>query len=328
MPALRVLDLLPPPMHNVEVEVLEGLAQVDIREYEDETSLRDLASDVDALLVWYSIPVTKSVIDRMERCKVIVDAGVGYDNIDLESAGRRGIYACNVPDYCVDEVADHTLGLMLALLRKIPAMDSSVRSGNWDFRAAIPIASLRGKVLGVVGLGRIGSAMTLRCLPLGMKVRVYDPYIPPGKEKSFGAEAVSWDRILAESDVLTLHVPLTEETRHMLGLEEFRKMKDTAVVINTSRGEVIDKETMVEALEKGMIGGAACDVLEGEPPAGGEFNTEDPLLQLDNFIVTPHMAFFSFESGMALRRMAAEEIARVLKGEEPRAPVNLEYMDG
>jgi D-3-phosphoglycerate dehydrogenase len=315
-------------MHNVEVEVLKDLAEVDIREYEDEASLREMVSDIDALLVWYSIPVPRSVIERMERCKVIVDAGVGYDNIDLEAAGERGIYVCNVPDYCVDEVADHTLGLMLALLRKIPAMDRSVREGQWDVRLAIPVPRLRGKVVGIVGLGRIGSAVALRCQALGMRVIVYDPYIPPGREKSFGAEAVSWERILEESDVLTLHVPLTEETRHMIGLEEFRRMKDTAVVINTARGEVIDRKALAEALKRGFIAGAACDVLEDEPPIGGEFDPEDPLMKVDNFIVTPHMAFFSYESGVELRTKAAEEIARVLRGEEPRAPVNLEYLRG
>ncbi len=328
MSSFRVLDLLPPPFHNIEAEVLSGLAEVDIQDYEDEESLKGLAKDADALLIWYSIPVTKGVIEGMERCKVIVDAGVGYDNIDLEAAGRKGIHVCNVPDYCVDEVADHALGLMLALLRKIPAMDRSVRSGQWDFRLAIPISSLRGKVLGVVGLGRIGSALTLRCQSLGMRILVYDPYIPPGKEKSFGAEAVSWDRILEESDVLTFHVPLTEETRHMLGVEEFNRMKSTAVVVNTSRGEVIQRPALEGALEKGLIAGAACDVLEDEPPAGGQFDPEDPLLQADNFLITPHMAFFSYESGITLRRMAGEEIRRVLEGNVPRSAVNLEYLRG
>lgn len=326
MTAFRVLDLLPPPMHNVEIEVLKDLAEVDIREYEDEASLRKMVLDIDALLVWYSIPVPRSVIERMERCKVIVDAGVGYDNIDLEAAGERGIYVCNVPDYCVDEVADHTLGLMLALLRKIPAMDRSVREGQWDVRLAIPVPRLRGKVVGIVGLGRIGSAVALRCQSLGMRIIVYDPYIPPGREKSFGAEMVSWERILEESDVLTLHVPLTEETRHMIGLDEFKRMKDTAVVINTARGEVINRRALVEALRKGLIGGAACDVLENEPHIGGEFDPGDPLLRVDNFIVTPHMAFFSYESGVELRTKAAEEVARVLRGEQPRAPVNLAYL--
>ncbi|MFQ5837710.1 MAG: C-terminal binding protein [Thermoplasmata archaeon] len=326
MLSFRVLDLLPPPFHSIEVEVLSGLADVDIQEYEDEASLREMVADIDALLLWYSIPVPQGVIAGMEKCKVIVDAGVGYDNIDLEAAGRKGICVCNVPDYCVDEVADHTLGLILALTRKISSMNKSVHSGQWDFRLAIPVTRLRGKVLGVVGLGRIGSAVALRCHALGMRILVYDPYIPPGKERSFGAEAVSWNRILEESDVLTLHVPLTEETRHMVGPDEFRRMKDTAVVINTSRGEVIAREALQEALEAGLIAGAACDVLEDEPPIGGQFDPEDPLLQHDNFVVTPHMAFFSYESGVELRTKAAEEVARVLKGEEPRAPVNLEYL--
>ncbi len=327
MTSKRVLDLLPPPMHNIEIEVLKDLAEVDIQEYSDEDSLRELAADADALLLWYSIPVPKTVVEAMRTCKVIVDAGVGYDNIDLESAGRRGIYVCNVPDYCVEEVADHTLALMLALLRKIHAMDRSVRSGDWDFRLAIPVARLRGKVLGIVGLGRIGSAVALRANALGLRILEHDPYIPPGREKAFAAEAVSWDRLLEESDILTLHVPLTDETRHMLGPEGFRKMKDTAIVVNTSRGEVVDRAALHEALERGQIAGAACDVLEDEPPAGGRFDANDPLLHHDNLILTPHMAFFSYESGIELRTKAAQEIARVLRGDEPRAPVNLEYME-
>lgn len=321
-----VADFLPPP-HDIEIELLKDVAEVKVFQYKDEESLIEASKDADALLVWYSIPIPERVINMLSKCKVIVDAGVGFDNIDIKVAGERGIYVCNVPDYCVEEVADHTIGLMLMLIRKFHVYDRAVKNGMWDFRVAAPIFRIKGKVLGIVGLGRIGTAVAIRAKALGLKVVAYDPYLPLGREKSLDVERVEdLKELLQKSDVVTLHVPLTDETFHMIGEKEIMMMKPTSYLINTSRGEVIDRNALTKALENKWIAGAACDVLEGEPPTGSTIDINDPLLKLDNVILTPHSAFFSMESGMELRTKAAMEISRVLKGETPKYAVNMDLL--
>jgi len=314
-----VTDFLPPPP-DIESEVLHPIASVHVLQAESEDSLGSEIDEAAALLVWHRIKISEKTIARLKRCKAIVRCGVGFDNVDLAAAGKRGIYVCNVPDYCVDEVSDHTIALLLTLHRKITVYDDSVKSQVWDFRVAKPIRRLKGQTLGIVGLGRIGTATALKAKALGLTVIAYDPYIPPGKEKSLGVEAVDFDRLLEASDIVSLHVPLTEETYHMIGPTQLRKMKPTAIILNTSRGAVIDNRALYDALKEGVIAGAGLDVLEQEPPPA-----DASLLRLPNVVATPHVAFYSEDSLREVRRKAAEEAARILSGGKPRNPVNMEF---
>jgi D-3-phosphoglycerate dehydrogenase / 2-oxoglutarate reductase len=285
-----------------------------------EDEIIELTRGADAVLNCYA-KITARVIEKLDRCKIIARYGIGVDNVDLAAASKARILVTNVPDYCIDEVSDHALALFLALERRIVAADGAVKAGAWDVVAHAGIQRLRGQTLGLVGFGKIAKALASKVQPLGMKVRVYDPYIEPELVARYGAEAISFDRLVAEADVISVHVPLSPETRNLIGQRELARMKPTAFVINTSRGGIVDEQALAEALKAGRIGGAALDVLSVEPPP-----LDHPLRGLSNVILTPHLAFYSRESVIELQTKAAEEVARALKGEPPRSPVNREVL--
>jgi D-3-phosphoglycerate dehydrogenase len=285
-----------------------------------EEEIITLAQDADAVLNCYA-KMAARVIEKLKRCKIIARYGIGVDNVDLAAATKARILVTNVPDYCIDEVSDHALALLLALARRIPVADGAVKAGAWDVVAHAGIRRLRGQTLGLLGFGKIAKALASKVQPLGMKVLVYDPYLDPGLIAQHGAEALELDRLLAEADAISVHVPLSPETRNIIGQRELGRMKSTAFLINTSRGGIVDEHALAVALKEGKLGGAALDVLSVEPPP-----PDHPLRQAPNMILTPHLAFYSRESVIELQTKAAEEVARALKGEPPRSPVNPEVL--
>jgi D-3-phosphoglycerate dehydrogenase len=309
------------PSLDPERAVLEPLG-VELRPQQcrSDDEIIALARDAEAVLNCYA-KMTARVIEKLKRCKIIARYGIGVDNVDLAAATKAKILVTNVPDYCIDEVSDHALALLLALARRLTAADGAVKAGGWDVVAHAGIRRLRGQTLGLLGFGKIAKALASKVEPLGMKVLVYDPYLDPALIAQHGVEAVSLDRLLAEADTVSIHVPLSPETRNIVGKRELARMKPTAFLINTSRGGIVDEQALAEALKAGRVGGAALDVLSVEPPPA-----DHPLRQAPNVILTPHLAFYSRESVIELQTKAAEEVARALKGEPPRCPVNPEVL--
>jgi len=267
----------------------------------------------------------------LEECRIIVRCGVGFDSVDIQAAGAMGIPVCNVPDYGVDEVADHAIGLMLACSRGLVRVERTVRFSlaPWDKRAVGFVPRLAGLTMGIVGLGRIGGATALRAKAFKMRVIACDPYLRPGLEKVLGVQMVDLPTLLAESDVVSLHTPLTEETRNLMDARALARMKPTAFLINTARGAVVDVAALADALSAGRLAGAGIDVLPSEPPT-----TDLPLIKLwqaqsepfVNLIITPHVAFYS-EAGMVeMRVKAAQEIRRALRAEPLLNCVNKEFL--
>src|ERR687891_2735940 len=309
------------PSLEPERAVLEPLG-VELRPQQcrSEEEIINLAQEADAVLNCYA-KMTSRVIEGLKRCRIIARYGIGVDNVDLAGATKAGILVTNVPDYCVDEVSDHALALLLTLARQIAIADAGVKSGTWDVTAHTEIRRLRGQTLGLLGFGKIAKALASKVQSLGMKVLVYDPYVAPDLIFLHGAQAASLERLLAEADTISVHVPLSPETRNLIGQRELRHMKPTAFLINTSRGGIVDEQALAVVLKEGRLGGAALDVLSSEPPS-----PDHPLRQAPNMILTPHLAFYSRESVIELQTKAAEEVARALKGEPPRSPVNPEVL--
>ena len=290
-----------------------------------------LIGDADALVVWHETLIDQPFIDRLQRCKVIVRAGVGFDHIDLEAAARADIPVCNTPDYGTSEVADHALALLLALTRGITAYHEHLRLdpvGNYDFTRAPLVRRIRGTVMGIVGLGRIGTATALRAKAFGMRVIAYDPYLPSGTEIAVGVERTgSLEALLAASDVVSLHAPLTSETRGMIDKAALKAMKDDAILINTARGAIVDTGALIAGLAAGDIAGAGIDVLPEEPP-----QSDDPMALCyadldrsgvkDRLILTPHAAWSSPESQADARRLSAETAILYLREGRLRNLVN------
>ncbi|MEX0756275.1 MAG: C-terminal binding protein [Actinomycetota bacterium] len=278
--------------------------------------VRAAVAGADAILNCYTV-IPAEVIRELEACRVIARYGIGLDTIDLDAATARGIVVTNVPDYCVDEVSDHALALMLALARGVARLDRSVRGGSWTPSDARPLHRLRGRTLGLIGFGKIATTLAAKCGSLGLAVAVYDPFVPDDVVRAAGGEPLPLEALLADADIVSLHAPLTEQTRHLIGDTELAIMKPGAFLINTSRGPLIDHDALDAALETGRLGGVGLDVLETEPPAA-----DDPLLRRDNVIVTPHAAFYSEESVAELQRKAAEQVVAVLAGQAPPYAVN------
>lgn len=302
----------------IEQKVLEPAgARLEIHERLDEDGVLEIVRHADGLLVERA-PINRRVIAGMERCLVVARYGVGYDCIDVQAATDAGIIVCNVPDYCVPEVADHTIALLLDLARSTFQLDAEVRRGVWDvYSGGKTNRRIEGQVLGMVGSGRIGRAVAKRAIAFGLQVIVFDPYVDAEAIKSFGARKVELEELLKTADFVTFHLPLTAETRHLFGAERIRLLKPTAYVVNTARGGLIDQKALTQALMEGRLAGAALDVLEQEPP-----DPSDPLLKMPNVILTPHAAFYSKGASDDLHRMAAEEVARVLRGQRPKSMVN------
>lgn len=284
----------------------------------DEDAVIALARDADALLNQYA-KLTPKVIEALENCKIIIRYGIGVDNVNVPAATKAGIMVCNVPTYGIHEVSDHVVGLFFSSIRKIPAMSETVKKGRWDCNLGRPIYRIHGKTLGLAGFGNIARMVAQKLAPWNLKVLGYDPFISESVFKSHGVEKTSFEQLLKESDFVSAHVPHTAETFHMFSYERFKQMKRGAIFINTARGPLVDEDGLYRALQEGWLAGAALDVMEKEPP-----DPDHPLLSLPNVIITPHMAWYSEESAVDLQRMAAEEVARVLRGEEPLWCLNRE----
>jgi D-3-phosphoglycerate dehydrogenase len=277
------------------------------------------AASSDALLVTYA-KITADMIQRMPKCRIISRFGIGVDNVDIEAATGARIVVTKVPDYCIDEVSDHAMALLLALVRKIPSSSARTHGGRWEMKAVVPIHRLRGSVLGLAGFGRIPQLVAPKAQAFGMKVIAYDPFVPEDAFKRAGVDRVDLAQLLTTSDYISIHTPLTPETRHLFNRETFGRMKRGAYVVNTARGPIIDEAALAEALDAGQIGGAALDVMSQEPPLSS------PLFGRDNVIVTPHTSFYSEESLVELQVKAAQEVVAVLSGKPPRNPVNPEVV--
>lgn len=285
----------------------------------DEQQAAELCKEADGVLTARA-PITRRVIEAMDRCRIIVRYGIGVETVDISAATERGIRVANVPDYCVDEVSDHALALLLMLSRQaIPAM-ALAREEKWLIAKMPPLHRLRGQTCGLVGCGQIGSLLVVKVAALGMRTVIYDPYLKETKSREMGAELVPFERLLAESDFISLHAPLNEKTHHLFSKAAFGKMKRTAYVINTARGGLIDETALIAALDAGEIAGAALDVLESETAITP---VRTALVNHPKLIVTPHTAWLSEESRASLQAKAVAQVLAGVKGERPYGLVNL-----
>src|SRR5215813_5208222 len=274
-----------------------------------------VAQDADAILVTYA-KLSGDLLRQLTRCKVIGRFGLGVDNIDLPAAKEMGITVTYVPDYCLQEVSDHAMALLLALARKIPLSNQLVQAGRWEMPAVVPIHRLAGRVLGLVGFGNIPRALAPKAKALGLRVLTHDPYVAPDALAAAGVEGVSFDRLLELSDFVSIHAPLLPATRGLFNADTFGKMKKGACLINTARGPLVDEDALVAALDSGQLAGAALDVVAVEP-----LSKDSKLIGRDNVILTPHTAFYSVEALNELQTKCAADVARVLSGEPPVYPV-------
>ena len=306
------------PSTDPERAVLEaGGAEVVVAPDGKEDTLVGLARDADAIMTCFA-QVTENVVRAADRCKVIGRFGVGVDNIAVSTATELGIAVTYVPDYCVDEVSDHVMALLNAWNRRIVLFDRSVKERGWGSQPlTMRMMRLRGKTIGVVGFGRIGQAVASKARAFGMNVLAADPFIESSTVESFGGSLVELDELLGESDFVSLHTPLSDETRNMIGRDELAAMKREAFLINAARGPLIDEDALYNALANGIIAGAGLDVMVDNVPS-----QEHPLLGLENVIITPHVAFFSQESTLELEQRAATEVVKVMHGEMPDNLVN------
>lgn len=264
-------------------------------------------------------PLTRKLLSSLPKCKLITRYGIGLDAVDLQAATDLGILVANVPDFCLDEVADTAMSLILATWRKLLSVASTTKQGLWDLPRAMPIHRIKGSTLGLVGFGNIARRVARRAHPFGFRIVTYDPYVCPQDATELPVESVSLERLLTESDAVSIHVPLTDETRHLFGPAELARMKPTAFLVNTSRGGVVDPAALHQVLKEGQLAGAGLDVLETEPP-----DPDDPLLALDNVIVTPHYASYTEEAYHELRVKVAESVIAVRDGRAPKYFVNPE----
>jgi D-3-phosphoglycerate dehydrogenase len=312
--------LISEDIEGTGIDELKGRYEVTIAPmiWKDSGLLEKAVREADAWMVRNQTRVSGSLIAKANRLRVIARAGVGYDNIDVEAASEAGVVVCYSPEENAVSVAEHAFGLILALARQIPGADRSVKNGKWE-RKRYHGVELMGKTLGILGLGKIGFRVALRAKAFGMRIVAHDSYlsITHVHVTESGALMVSLDRLLQEADFLTVHLPLNRETRGLLGIGLLQKMKPTAFLVNTSRGEVLVEKDLVAVLKEGRIAGAALDVLEKEPPS-----SESPLFGFDNVVMTPHTAALTYEAQEKVVRAIAEDVDRVLSGQPSRRYVN------
>ncbi|MCH8282973.1 MAG: C-terminal binding protein [Chloroflexi bacterium] len=292
---------------------LLGEAGIDVRgrRCRSEEEVIELASQADVILNGL-VPITRRILESVGRCKAVARYGVGYDNVDLEAATEQGIAVIHVPDYCAEEVSNHVMAFLLAWAKQLVPFDSAIHQGEWDHRFVPKVQSVHQQTLGIVGVGRIGIAVADKARAFSMHVVAYDPYVPPEALAERGVESASLEEVLAQSDYVSIHAPLTPATQHLIGVEQLKAMKETAFLINTSRGPVVDEAALVQALQEGWIAGAGLDVFESEPlPA------DSPLRAMANVVMTPHTASQSPLATIRLRTRIAEEVVRALNGEFP-----------
>lgn len=280
----------------------------------DENEVISFARDADAILT-VQTPITAQVAEKLERCKVIVRLGVGYDVIDVDSCQKHGILVCNVPDYGTEEVANHALALLFAVHRRILEYDRNVRKGHWGHVLPRPIHRLSALRAGVLGLGRIGTTFAKRIQPFVREVLAFDPFLTADQFKAKGIPEAALPEIFETCDMISLHLPLSKENHYLISDEAIAQMKRKPVLINVSRGALVDSAALSRALLSGQISGAGIDVFEDEPNVPVEY------LALENIVLSPHVAWYSEEANLQLRRSAIEEIVGVLTGHAPRNPI-------
>ena len=300
-PAMAALARLDPQMRMAKSSSADDILAV--------------AREADAILVTYA-KLPGELLRQLTRCKAIGRFGLGVDNIDVKTAAELGIVVTYVPDYCMHEVSDHAMALLLALARKVPLSNKLVQSGRWEMPAVVPLRRLAGQVLGLLGFGNIPRALAPKAAAFGLEIIAHDPYVAPEVFAACGVEAVSFESLLTRADYISVHAPLTPATRGLLGAAAFAQMKRGAMIVNTARGPLIDEAALIAALDSGALSGAALDVVASEP-----LPKDSPLLGRDNLILTPHTAFYSVEALEELQTKCAADVARVLSGEPPIYPV-------
>jgi C-terminal binding protein len=327
-PLVVATDFLPEPLEH-EKRILGDLADVKAALAMSEDQLIGKVEEAECLMVYHYLTISRKTIERLKKCKLIVRCGVGFDNIDRVFARERGITVANVPDYGTEEVADSAIGMMLTLVRGISFMNAKgqTKQGNWEYTMVQPTNRLRGQTIGLIGVGRIGTATALRAKALGLNVLYYDPYVPDGRDKALGITRVeALDELLAKSDVVSLHCPRTPETIHIINKDTIGKMKTGAYLVNTARGGCVDANGVLWGIESNKLRGAALDVLEVEPPPDNE-----PLLAAwrdpkhpayHRVVLNPHAAFYSEQGLDDMRIKGSENCRRVLLGQPPRNVVN------
>jgi D-3-phosphoglycerate dehydrogenase len=319
-PLVAVTDSVFPNLEPAKQALSELHAEVKLADAPTPEAILAVAREADGLLVTYA-KVPAQIIEQLARCKIIARFGIGVDNVDIDAATRAGIIVTNVPEYCEDEVSDHAMAMLLTLIRKIPFANKRAHAGKWEMPAVVPIHRLRGRVLGLVGFGKIPKLVATKAQAFGLQVQTYDPYLTAETTTKFNVKLVTLPELLSTSDYISVHTPLTPETNRMFNADAFRQMKRGALLVNTARGPLVDVEALVDALEAGQLAGAALDVLPQEPPAPGL-----RLLGRDDVILTPHTGFYSEESMVDLQTKAAQQVALVLSGKEPRYPINLKQL--
>lgn len=305
--------------YSLELESLGSVADIVEVDGSSPEIFLEGAKDADALITSWGININEQIIAGLEKCTIIGVGSVGVDMVDVDAATRAGIVVTNVPDVFIEEVADHTLMLLLASGRRVKLMDKMAGNGDWYKGRPVlnHVPRLWGQTLGLISFGNVAKAVARRAKAFGMHILAYDPYVSELKITAEGVEPVTYEELLERSDYLSVHPGLNEETRGMLSTEQFAKMKNGAVVINCGRGPVIDEKAMIAALQHGEIAAAGLDVLEQEPP-----DLDNPLLHMDNVIITPHAASATTRMRVETRRRAAREVTLALKGRWPMSPVN------
>ncbi|MDD5510415.1 MAG: C-terminal binding protein [Dehalococcoidales bacterium] len=312
-------DMLDPviPEENI---LRENGAQLFYGYYKDEANLIDITRDADGIITFLA-PMTAKVINSLQHCQVIVRRGIGYDNVDVEAATSKGIAVVNVPDYCTDEVADHTMALLLCAARRIIQGWDQVKSRQWDYRKLLPIHALKDSVLGLLGFGKIPRAISERARCFGLTVQTSDPFVSRDFVAVHGVKLVSSEELFRTSDFISVHVPLAKSNIGLVSRQAFDMMKPSAVLINTARGPVIDESALIDALKNGSIAFAALDVTTKEP-----IEANHPLLEMENVILTPHFAFYSERAVRILGEKSGGDIIKVFNGCIPESLVNPEVL--
>jgi D-3-phosphoglycerate dehydrogenase len=304
--------------YKEEQEVLKNLAmELIIENCTTPAEVIDACSDADGIMCNLA-PMPAKVIQHLEKCKVIARYGVGYDNVDVDACTKKGIYVTNVTDYCIEEVSDHALALLMACARKVARRDAQVRAGMWNIGKADPIYRIAGRTFTFLGFGSIARCLHRKIQGFNFeRILVYDPFLSEENIQSYGAEKVDWETALKNADYISIHIPLNDTTRGMINEEAFAMMKPTVIIVNTARGPIIDKKALIKALTTGQINSAGLDVHEKEP-----LDKDNPLMKIENCVLTDHTAWYSEEAMSELKRKVAENVRDVLCGKKPTYPVN------
>jgi D-3-phosphoglycerate dehydrogenase len=288
-----------------------------LAECKTESEIIEAVKDADGIGLNYS-PITRNVISHMEKCKVIVRYGIGYDVVDVEAATEKGIAVCNLPDYCVDEVATHAMALILDTSRKTTLFDKSVRRGIWDSEYGYKMRRLSELTLGLIGFGNTARKLSHYAKAFDMNIIVNDPYAPQGVFDEYGVKGVNIDELFKDADIISIHIPLNDDTKHFINKETISKMKDGVIIINTARGPIIKIDDLLDALDSGKIRAAGLDVVENEPIT----DPSSRVLNYENLVITPHAAYNSVEASINQHTMVAETAVQVLNGKMPHNVVN------